>query len=133
MLTVETYVDCTLTKGVGLFAKKFIAKGSKYWIRNEIFDSVFSPREFELLDTLAADYIKKYGFLETSGNWYLCNDNARFSNHSFNSNSKNHFDKNGIVQYCTASRDIEIGEEIMCNYTEICQTCIDGIDFESLN
>lgn len=133
MLLVETFIECTSLKGVGLFAKEFIKRGTTYWVRNESFDRVFTQERLSSLDGFAIRYIEKYGFLETSGDWYLCNDNARFSNHSYDSNSENHCDALGIVQYCTASRDINIGEEILCDYTKVCQTCKNGVDFEPLN
>lgn len=133
MLLVETFINCTSERGVGLFSKKFIPKGTIYWIRNESFDSVFSKKVMATMEKLAINYIKKYGFLEKSGNWYLCNDNDRFSNHSLHPNSKNHFDENGIVKYCTTLCNIATGEEILCDYTEICQTCISGVDFIPLD
>ncbi|MBI2274709.1 MAG: SET domain-containing protein-lysine N-methyltransferase [Bacteroidetes bacterium] len=133
MLLVETFIDCTRHKGVGLFAKEFIKQGTIYWVRNESFDRLFTEETLSNLDPFAIRYIEKYGFLETSGNWYLCNDNARFSNHSDNPNSDNHLDEFGVVQYCTASRDINKGDEILCDYTKVCQTCKNGVDFESLS
>ena len=133
MLLVETFTDCTRHKGVGLFAKEFIQQGTTYWVRNELFDRLFTPAMLTALNPIAIRYIEKYGFLEKSGNWYLCNDNARFSNHSNDPNSENHYDQFGIVQYCTAARDILKGEEILCDYTKVCMTCKDGVDFEPLN
>ncbi len=133
MLLVETFINCTAGKGVGLFAKKPIAKGTVYWIRNESFDRVFTLEHKNSLEPIAAEYLEKYGFMEANGNWYLCNDNARFSNHSNKPNSYNHFDDHGIVKYCTTSKDILEGEEILCDYTEVCQTCKEGVNFVPLN
>lgn len=133
MLLVQTYIDCTSHKGVGLFAHQFIPVGTKYWVRDENFDRLFTAEEKAILKLIASQYIEKYGFLEASGNWYLCNDNARFSNHSTAPNSKCHFDENGIVQYYTATKDIQEREEILLDYREVCQTCKDGVDFIPLN
>jgi len=131
MLLVETYIDISPGKGIGLFARTFLANGTKYWARNETFDKILSPAELDRLAPIARAYFKKYGFLEISGNWYLCGDHARFSNHSTNSNTHNFFDSNGLLEYCTISRDIDIGEEIFIDYTEICVTCKDGVSFFS--
>ena len=126
MLIVETYLDFSHGKGVGLFAKANILKGTKYWIRNEFFDKIFRPDDFEKLEKISIDYIQKHGFLEISGNWYLCGDNARFTNHSYTPNSENKYDSNNLVEYSYALQDIKIGEEIFCDYTKICEACKDG-------
>jgi SET domain-containing protein len=129
MLLVETFLAVSPGKGVGLYAKSLIPMGMKYWERNEVYDKIISPAEMETLPELAAKYIKTYGFLEPNGNWYLCRDNARFSNHSDNANSSNLFDEDGAVLAHIATRDIKEGEEISCDYTELCQTCKEGITF----
>jgi len=129
MLLVETYIAISERKGIGLFTKSFIPKGTVYWIRDEKFDRVFTKGQMLELRSLAIAYIQYHGFLEKSGNWYLCNDNARFSNHSSNPNTINHFDNDGLIKHSSMSQDINEGEEITCDYTEICMTCANGIDF----
>lgn len=130
MLNVETYLDFSPGKGIGLYSSEFIPKGAVYWVRNEIFDKIISKQEVDELDPLASLYVKKYGFLEKSGNWYLCGDNSRFSNHSRNSNTQNIFNSEGLLTHSIALNDIQIGEEILIDYTEICLACIDNLDFE---
>lgn len=132
MLIVHTYIDFSKGKGLGLFAKVKIEKGSIYWIRNEIFDKVFIQEHVDSLNKLASDHIKIYGVLEVSENWYLCSDNAKYTNHSKTPNTQNHFNKDGIVEYCTALNDIEVGEEILCDYTKSCLTCINGVPFNEV-
>jgi len=132
MLLVETYIEISEGIGIGLYAKNRILKGTKYWVRNEIFDKIISPSQLLRLNKLAINYIKKYGFLEVSGNWYLPGDNDRFTNHSKSSNTLNHFDNGGLLQYATVTKDIEIGEEILCDYSEICLTCKNGVFFEPM-
>ncbi|MEJ5995801.1 SET domain-containing protein [Pedobacter sp. Du54] len=131
MLLVETFIQSTSKKGLGLFAKSFLPKGTVYWKRNEEFDRLFTVEQFAKLDPIAADYISYDGFLETTGNWYLCGDNARFSNHSSTPNTKNNFDVQNLIVHSVVSVDVEAGEELLIDYTEICQTCIDGVAFES--
>lgn len=130
MLIIETYLDFIEGKGIGVFSKGFIPKGTKYWIRNEVFDKIIPKDEFATLDKLASDHIKQYGALETSGNWYLCSDNSKFTNHSNFPNTQNHFDSVGIVIFSTTLKDIKVGEEILCDYTKTCLTCSNGVNFK---
>ena len=129
MLLIETYLDLSPGKGLGLFAKCDIVKGTRFWLRSEVFDKVITPDDMNSLNELALEYVKRFGCLEKTNNWYLCADNARFSNHADNPNSKNEFDENGLIKYHVASRDIKAGEEIFCDYKELCQTCKNGISF----
>ncbi len=129
MLLVETYLDISPGRGIGLFAKSDLPAGTKYWTRNEIFDKTFSIQELERLEKIASEYFMKYGFLEASGNWYLCGDNARFSNHSPVANTINYFDEKGIVQYSDILKTIRAGQEIFIDYTQICETCKNGVNF----
>lgn len=130
MLTVETYLDKSPGRGIGLFAKTDIRKGTTYWIRNEAFDKIISPEEIDLLPHLSMFFVKNYAFLENTGKWYLCSDNDRFCNHSYKANTTSEFDQDGLIIKCTALQDIKAGEEIFCNYMEICRSCIHGVDFE---
>jgi SET domain-containing protein len=132
MLIVETFLEDSPKKGVGLYSTHFIPKGNKWWVRNELFDKVTSKAEFEKLPLLAQEFIKTYGFLEPTGRWYLCIDNARFSNHSDSPNSENELNENGEIISCFAIRDINPNEEILCNYRETCQTCVDNLGFENI-
>lgn len=133
MLLVETYVSYVSKKGLGLLAKVRIAKGTTYWLRNESFDRTFSEKQLESFDKLASDYVRHYGFQERNSDWYLCSDNARFTNHSKQPNTKNHFDIHGTLQSCTVVTDVEVGEELLCDYSELCLTCINGVHFGEMN
>ncbi len=131
MLIVETYLAESERKGVGLFAKKFIPKGDAWWIRNEAFDKITEQTIMKTYSDLAKTFIKNYGFLEPTGRWYLCIDNARFSNHSDKPNSKNILNDKGEIISCIALRDILEGEEILCDYRETCITCADKLGFDN--
>ncbi|HZY36202.1 MAG TPA: SET domain-containing protein [Mucilaginibacter sp.] len=132
MLLVETYIAPVESKGVGLFAKTLIPKGTTYWVRNENFDRIFKSDMLESFPSNVIAYIQKHGFLEITGDWYLCGDNARFTNHSLSPNFINHFDDAGLVDYCFADRDIHPDEEILCNYFETCQSCANGLPFDEI-
>jgi|APLak6261682215_1056145.scaffolds.fasta_scaffold02099_4 hypothetical protein len=131
MLVVETYLSESRGKGIGIFAKYDIPKDSIWWIRNENFDKVITPGELHSYDELAKQFIKEYGFLEATGNWHLCIDNARFSNHSDLPNTFNNWNESGELVSCIAIKDIKAGEEILCDYKEICITCKENLGFEN--
>lgn len=133
MLTVETYLKESPGRGIGLFAKNAIPKGTIYWIRNEEFDRVFSDKTISEYDRLTSDFIITYGFLETNGNWYLCSDNAKYSNHLSRSNTTIIFNSSGLVQSHVASKLIHPDEEIFCDYSEICLACKNGLNFVETN
>jgi SET domain-containing protein len=132
MLLVDSYVAPVEGKGIGLFAKDVIAKETIYWQRNETFDRLFTLSALAKFPANVLSYIQKYGFQEVTGNWYLCGDNARFTNHSLQPNFISHFDGSGLVDYCFTDRDIAAGDEILCNYFDTCQSCANGLPFEEV-
>jgi SET domain-containing protein len=111
MNLVKTYLDKDNFGGIGLFAGEFIAKDTLIWELQEDFDKVINKEDFV---NLSIPMVQKKFFLryayEMNGKMVLCNDDARFANHS---NEANTFDK----QF--ANKDIQKGEEIFCNYFEI--------------
>jgi len=133
MLLADTYLDLSPGRGIGLFAGEAIPIGTKWWERKEEFDKLFLPDQINSLHILTISFIKTYGFLEPTGNWYLCIDNARFSNHSDFPNTANITNHNGELLYCIASRNIPIGHEIFCNYREICRSASQNLGFENVD
>ena len=130
MLIIDTYLDEVPGKGIGLFCKNGLKKGESYWVRDAIFDKLIIESEFLKYSPHAQFFIKEYGFQESSGNWYLCIDNARFVNHDASPNTFNHFNQEGELMQCTAVRDISPREEILCDYRKTCVTCIMDIGFK---
>lgn len=130
MLTIETYLDKSPGRGIGLFTTHDLKPGTAYWIRNEIFDKIISPVELDNFPALPQFFIKTYACLESTGNWYLSSDNDRFCNHSDVANTVCEFNEEGMVIRCLTSKEIKAGEEIFCNYTEVCSTCSYGVVFE---
>lgn len=130
MLLFSTTVLPSPGLGLGLFALVDIPNGEKYWERDERFDKVIPIKEFESYKEIARKYIEYYGFQETENNWYLCSDNARFTNHSNTPNTTHYHDEKGTLIYCTTTKDIKAGEEILCDYKELCLTCKEGLPWE---
>lgn len=112
MLRVKTQLKQSSIHAIGLFADQIIPKGTITWQRDPDLD-ITLPEDFltkvpnevkqDLLGWVYYDYsIQKY---------VLCADNQRFINHStdnYNIVSEPDFD--------VAGRNIEIGEELLCNY-----------------
>ena len=123
MLIIDTFLGLTKEKGLGLFSNDFLKKGTTYWIRNEKFDKIIYPDVLNCFHQLQQEFIIKYGFLEITGNWYLCTDNGKYCNHSDHPNTSNIYDANGLLLKCQTTTNIEKNSEILCNYKELCQSC----------
>lgn len=111
MLRVRTVVKPSTISGLGLFAAEFIAKGQVTWMYDEGIDQVISASTFEAMTDVQRDFLMRYGFFSDDGSaLYYCADDLRFINHSSEPNigSVNFEDR--------ALRDIEIGEELVCDY-----------------
>lgn len=96
--------------GYGVVAKKFIPKGTITWVLDK-FDRSFTPREFEEMEEPYKNIIDIYAFRNNIGNYVLCWDNARFVNHSFNSNCLT-----TAYDFEIAVRDIHPGEQLTDDY-----------------
>lgn len=116
MLLVETYVDKSTIHGIGLYAKEFIKQGTVIWKFTEGFDQKFHIDEINKMPLPAQHQIFHYGYLSNDSPVYiLCTDNARFFNHSDTPNVIDDDSEEGLV---LAARDINVGEELTCNYWE---------------
>ncbi|MFT6166271.1 MAG: hypothetical protein ACJAV5_000923 [Vicingaceae bacterium] len=96
--------------GIGVFATKFIPKGTITWAQDEL-DIVLSPQAVRKLSNEYQATIEKYAFRNRDGESVLCWDNSRFVNHSFNSNCLT-----TPYNFEIAIRDIQIGEELTDDY-----------------
>ncbi len=96
--------------GYGIVATKFIPKGTITWVMDKL-DREFSPLQVEQMDELYKNILMKYTFRNNIGNFILCWDNARYVNHSFNSNCLT-----TAYDFEIAIRDIEAGEELTDDY-----------------
>lgn len=96
--------------GYGVVAKKFIPKGTITWALDEL-DREFTPKQFQEMDDMYKDILEFYSFRNNEGNYVLCWDNARFVNHSFNSNCLT-----TAYDFEIAIRDIQAGEQLTDDY-----------------
>ncbi len=125
MTVVKTKLRETKDKGIGLFADEFIPKGTIWWRDVPSFDKIITKEEYDSYDTIQKEFIDTYIFVKNDGTMYMCVDNARFINHSNTPNTGN------IGDDCLVLRDIQKGEELTCDYREICLTCVNDLGFEN--
>jgi SET domain-containing protein len=108
MLKVKTSLKSSSIAGLGLFAEEFIPKGTLIFQEDNL--SIKIPQaDLENYSSEEVDYVHTYGYLR-DGVWYCSMDNDKFTNHS----EKPNVEEMGDCTY--ASRDIQIGEEILTNY-----------------
>ncbi len=120
MLTVQTYIQQSLIEGLGLFTAQAIPKGTVVWKFDPRFDLVFDPADVAQMSEVERSLIEKYAYLSSkSGKFVFSIDNTRFTNHSsLHSNIEMvHVDDEPETR-AVASRDIEVGEEILENYRD---------------
>ena len=110
MLLVETYLAESPNKGMGVFSKNFIGKGTVVWRFVEDFDIKVHQSKYDLLTEVQKKFVDKYFWREGEFLYSSC-DHSEFQNHSTNPNSVQHGQEEMI-----AARDIHPDEEILVDY-----------------
>jgi uncharacterized protein len=96
--------------GYGIFAKTFIPKGTFLWVLDEL-DKILSPDTVRNLPELLRSSVEKYAYVDCQGDYVLCWDFGRYTNHSC------HPTMRSLGQSVeVAVRDIAAGEELTCEY-----------------
>ena len=113
MLKVQVELKESPGKGLGIFAKELIPKGKRIWKEDNV-DMKFHEDALAELTPQEEKFLEKYAFLE-NGLWVLCADEGKYMNHS---DTPNTYDN---IAGTWALEDIQPGEEITCNYYEICE------------
>lgn len=111
MLRVPTYVAPSAIAGVGLFAATDLPAGAVIWEFTDGIDWKISPEELSRFPDPFQEKLRHYLYLEESGLYVLCGDNAKYMNHSEDPNC----DDAGS-EYTIARRPIAAGEELTCDY-----------------
>jgi hypothetical protein len=96
--------------GYGVVATKFIPAGTITWVQDKL-DRQFSPLEFQQMEPIYQNILDTYTFRNNKGNLILCWDNARYVNHSFNSNCLS-----TAYDFEIAIRNIQVGEQLTDDY-----------------
>ena len=116
MMLIETSVRPSSIHGLGLFAVRFVPRGSPVWRFEPGFDHDFSPAQFAALPPLAQYHTRWFCFVSRlDGHIILSGDHACFINHSPSPNTGALPDAKPPV-VTVALRDVAAGEEITCNY-----------------
>ncbi|RYZ92095.1 MAG: SET domain-containing protein-lysine N-methyltransferase [Proteobacteria bacterium] len=120
MLLVKTSIKASPHHGFGLFAEEKILKGARTWLFVEKFDVMFDDADLSRLRALspaAAESVENFLYQSpVSKLFILCGDNARYMNHSEDPNTSGGYSAEDPEGFDIATRDIEIGEELTCNY-----------------
>ena len=125
MLLVPVYLDRSPLEGIGLFAKRPIAKGTLIWRLDETIDSIFSHAHYETLPDTVRDYLDRYSYpsKDRPGHYVFEGDDAKYMNHSAAPNCDF---SDGKAAY--ALKDIAAREEMTCDYAGL----FGGAAFEML-
>ena len=111
MLYVRTELKLSAIEGNGLFAAERIGAGRLIWTFTPGLDVIFPRRLLESLPPVGQDSVNRY--CSRDGEYLtVYADDARFINHSRNSNTRWDEEAEALV----AARDIEVGEEITEDY-----------------
>lgn len=112
MIIVSTYLGQSAIHGLGVFAKEPIARGTKVWEYNSLFDLTFSEAEFAALPPSVREEIEVHLYQpETGGLLYYESTMGKYMNHHRDPNVD--FTRIGTGW---ATRDIAAGEELTCDY-----------------
>lgn len=129
-MLVKTQKRQSAIHGVGLFADEDIAAGTPTWRFIPGIDQAIHPDVVDrLLPEASRDSFLTYAYLDIkTGLYVLCADDARFMNHSDEPNIEGNYELDSVFGVDVAARDIERGEELLCDYRTF-----DRIDRERLH
>jgi hypothetical protein len=99
--------------GLGVFATKWIPKGTIVWALDDL-DMILDEAYIESLDRVRKEIVYKYAYQHNDGKYVLCWDHARYVNHSFHANCVS-----TAYEFELAARDIQPGEELTCDYATL--------------
>jgi SET domain-containing protein len=116
MMLIATSVRPSGIHGLGLYAVRFVPRGTPVWRFEAAFDHDFSPAQFAALPPLAQQHTRWFCFVSRlDGHVILSGDHACLINHSPVPNTGALPDAKPPV-VTVALRDIAAGEELTCNY-----------------
>jgi len=119
VLLVRTVVKQSPIHGLGIFADQFIPRGAPVWLLDPMIDRVIPLAELGRLPDHVRLFVEVYSeYFPDLGVLVLSGDNDRFTNHSADPNTVVIL-PNAPDARVVAARDIEVGEELTCDYTVI--------------
>lgn len=113
MMTVRCYLAPSLIEGLGVYTSVPIQRGSEVWRYNPDFDLSYPIAKIATAPDHIREFMDRYTYVNPFDptKVILDADEARFMNHSDNPNVDFSSDISG-----RALRDIEIDEELTCDY-----------------
>jgi uncharacterized protein len=115
MMLVKNYVAPSGIQGVGVFAGERIAKGTRIYEFVEGVDIVMTREQAAAYGAEFARFMRIFAYVDpTDRTMVISIDNSRFMNHANQPNTD--WDEH----FGWATRDIEKGEEITCDYYTFC-------------
>ncbi len=118
MLLVKTTIKENPIHGIGLFADQFIAKGTEIWRFTAGFDQKFTREQILGFPQLVQIYLYKYSWRSKKTKLYcFSSDNGKYFNHSENPNVLSAYLEGEEEVLTKAIKDIQVGEEILDNYS----------------
>ena len=111
MMLVKNYVAPSGIQGVGVFAGERIAKGTRIYEFVEGVDIIMTREQAAANGAEFARFMRIFAYVDpTDRTMVISIDNSRFMNHANQPNTD--WDEH----FGWATRDIEKGEEITCDY-----------------
>jgi len=118
MLLVKTKITESKIHGIGLFADEFIPKSTEIWKFTPGFDMKFTREQILAFPDLLQIYIYKYSWRSKKTKLYcFSSDNGKYFNHSTTPNVHSEHREGEDEVVTVAIKDIQIGEEILDNYS----------------
>lgn len=116
MLLVKTSLRKSDIHGFGCFTEEKISKGQVVWVFDNRIDVRITTSELQQLPEPARAFYSIYGYSEMYQDEQvviLCGDHSKHMNHSLEPNLT---EGGQLGDINIATRDIEPGEELTCNY-----------------
>lgn len=111
MLLIPTYVAPSRIAGMGVYSATDLAAGTVIWEYTPDVDWQIAPHELDDFPEPYRSWLHHYLYLDESGVYVLCGDNAKFMNHDDDPNC----DDSGEIHTVTR-RPVAGGEELTCDY-----------------
>lgn len=111
MFLVPTYLAPSAIHGIGVYTPALIPAGTVIWEFMPGIDLRLTAAELETLPGVLQAQFRSHCYLEPSGLYVFCGDNARYMNHCFQPNCDDGGEKQTV-----ALRDIAAHEELTCDY-----------------
>jgi len=115
MFIVRTSLRPSRIQGLGCFAEEPIKKGQVVWQYDPRFDIRIPLSELPSFPLAFQEHLRIYTYIEMAAGQEVMVYCADLSKHMNHSNSPNLLDTPDNLQQI-AARDIEVGEELTCNY-----------------